>query len=93
MIQKGALKEYTNAKGAGKLFSFTVDDGTCDMKISVFNEEVDKFFNIVEKGKVISITNGSLKPKNAQWNHTNHDYECTLGRMTVLEEVIDDCDE
>lgn len=90
MTQKSALKEYQNAKGAGKLFSFTVEDGTCDLKISAFNDEVDKFMNIIEKGKVITIANGSLKPKNPQYNRTKHDYECTLGRNTAIEEVMDD---
>ena len=75
------------------MFSFTVDDGTCNLKISAFNDEVDKFFNIVEKGKVITISNGQLKPKNVQYNSTNHDYECMLGRMTTIEEVMDDDDE
>ncbi|CAG5089000.1 Oidioi.mRNA.OKI2018_I69.PAR.g12044.t1.cds [Oikopleura dioica] len=90
VTQKSALKEYQNAKGAGKLFSFTVEDGTCDLKISAFNDEVDKFMNIIEKGKVITISNGSLKPKNPQYNRTKHDYECTLGRNTAIEEVMDD---
>ena len=46
------MKEWTNAKGSGKLFSFTVTDDSCDIRITAFNDEVDKFFNLVEANKV-----------------------------------------
>ena len=90
MTQKNGLNEYQNGNEAGKWFSFIVKDGTCDLAICLFNDEVDKFMNIIEKGKVITIANGSLKPKNPQYNRTKHDYECTLGRNTAIEEVMDD---
>ena len=52
MVKRTDVKEWTNSRGTGKLFSFTVTDDSGDIRITAFNEEVDKFFNIVENNKV-----------------------------------------
>ena len=51
MVKRTDVKEWTNSRGTGKLFSFTVTDDSGDIRITAFNEEVDKFFNIVENNK------------------------------------------
>ena len=45
---------------------------------------------MIEKGKVYQISNGSLKPKNAQFNRTEHDYELALSKQTQLHELDED---
>jgi len=90
ITQKGNMREWNNARGSGKLFSFTIADETADLKVTSFKEEAEKFYGMVEKGKVYQITNGTLKGKNAQFNKTDHDYELTLNRNSLLEEVEDD---
>ncbi|XP_076823826.1 replication protein A 70 kDa DNA-binding subunit-like [Clavelina lepadiformis] len=82
--QKGQMKEWKNARGEGKLFSFTVLDDSGDIRITCFKEEADKYFDIIEMGKVYYISNASLKPANQQYNNTSHDYEMTLRRDSVV---------
>nr|XP_002127939.1 replication protein A 70 kDa DNA-binding subunit [Ciona intestinalis] len=90
VTQKGAMREWKNARGEGKLFSFTVLDDSGDIKVTCFKEEADKFFSMVEVGKVFCIANATLKPANPQYNSTTHDYEMTLRRDTVITLSEDD---
>lgn len=89
VTQKGSVKEWKNARGEGKLFSFTVLDESGDIRATCFKEDVDKFFDLIEPGKAYYISNAQLKPANRQFNNTTHDYEMTMRR----ESVIVPCDE
>ena len=42
------MRTWNNAKGSGKLFSFTVIDESCDLKVTAFKEDAEKYviFNI-----------------------------------------------
>ncbi|XP_039272067.2 replication protein A 70 kDa DNA-binding subunit-like [Styela clava] len=84
VTQKGSVREWKNAKGEGKLFSFTVLDESGDIRVTCFKEEVDKFYDMLETGKAYYISNATLKPANKQYNNTTHDYEMTLRRETII---------
>ena len=43
VTQKGEMRTWNNAKGSGKLFSFTVvDKSECDLKVTAFKEDAEK---------------------------------------------------
>lgn len=90
ITQKSDMREWNNARGSGKLFSFTIADETSDMKVTAFKDDAEKFIEMITKGKIYQITNGNLKAKNAQFNKTEHDYELTLNRNSVIDEMDDD---
>lgn len=77
------------AKGEGKLFNLTVADASGEIRITGFNETYDQIYDNLTTGRVYTITGGTLKPKNAQYNLTSHGFEITLNRGCVVEE----CDE
>jgi len=85
VINKGDIREWKNARGEGKLFSFTVMDDSCDIRLTCFNEDATKYMDVISMDKVYYISNGSLKPANQQYNNTKHDYEMTVRRDTVIE--------
>jgi len=85
VTQKGEMRTWNNAKGSGKLFSFTVIDESCDLKVTAFKEDAEKFEPIIKVGECFTISNGVLKNKNAQYNNTGSDYELTLGRSSIIE--------
>jgi replication factor A1 len=89
VVNKGTMREWKNARGEGKLFSFTVMDDSCDIRLTCFNEEATKFNDMLILDKVYYISNGSLKPANPQYNNTKHDYEMTVRRDTVIEQCDD----
>jgi len=90
VTQKGDMRSWNNAKGTGKLFSFTVIDESCDLKCTAFKEEAEKFFEQIEVEQCYTISNGVLKNKNPQYNNTGSDYELTLGRSTIIEKCDSD---
>lgn len=73
-------------------FSFTVIDESCDLKVTAFKEDAEKFEPIIKVGECFTISNGVLKNKNAQYNNTGSDYELTLGRSSIIEPCDGDDD-
>jgi replication factor A1 len=52
VVQKSDIKTWSNARGEGKLFSVTFMDETGEIKATGFNEECDRFHNLLEENKV-----------------------------------------
>ncbi len=63
---KGTVRRYSNARGEGKVFSFDlVDAAGGEIKVTAFTDACEKFFDVIQKGKVYMISKASLKPKKA----------------------------
>nr|XP_046266711.1 replication protein A 70 kDa DNA-binding subunit-like isoform X2 [Scatophagus argus] len=78
VTNKSNIRNWSNSRGEGKLFSFEITDESGEIKITAFNKEVDKFFSLVEQGKVYYISKATLKAANKQYNTLKNDYEMTL---------------
>ncbi|XP_068572152.1 replication protein A 70 kDa DNA-binding subunit-like [Cebidichthys violaceus] len=78
VTNKSSIRTWSNSRGEGKLFSFEIVDESGEIKITAFNNEVDKFFSLVEQGKVYCITKATLKVANKQYTTLKNDYEMTL---------------
>ncbi|XP_030601923.1 replication protein A 70 kDa DNA-binding subunit-like isoform X2 [Archocentrus centrarchus] len=78
VANKSSIRTWSNSKGEGKLFSFEIVDESGEIKITAFNKEVDKFFSLVEQGKVYYISKATLKVANKQYSTLKNDYEMTL---------------
>ncbi|XP_068187891.1 replication protein A 70 kDa DNA-binding subunit-like [Antennarius striatus] len=75
---KSNIRTWSNSRGEGRVFSFEVVDESGEIRIAAFNNEVDKFFPLVEQGKVYYISKGNLKVANKQYCTLKNDYEMTL---------------
>ena len=53
MTTKSGIRTYTNAKGEGKLFNVQFIDQTGEIKASGFNEQCDKFYELLRVDSVI----------------------------------------
>ncbi|XP_044078682.1 replication protein A 70 kDa DNA-binding subunit-like isoform X2 [Siniperca chuatsi] len=78
VTNKSSIRTWSNSKGEGRLFSFEIVDESGEIKITAFNNEVDKFFSLVEQGKVYYISKATLKVANKQYTTLKNDYEMTL---------------
>ncbi|XP_022052739.2 replication protein A 70 kDa DNA-binding subunit-like isoform X1 [Acanthochromis polyacanthus] len=78
VTNKSNIRTWSNSRGEGKLFSFEIVDESGEIKITAFNNEVDKFFSLVEQGKVYYISKATLKAANKQYTTLKHEYEMTL---------------
>ncbi|XP_031735623.1 replication protein A 70 kDa DNA-binding subunit-like [Anarrhichthys ocellatus] len=81
---KSSIRTWSNSRGEGKLFSFEIVDESGEIKITAFNNEVDKFFSLVEQGKVYFITKATLKVANKQYTTLKNDYEMTLHAQSSI---------
>ena len=86
VIKKTPIHTYSNSKNSGKLFTFEIcDDDGNEMRITAFNEECDRFFSLIEEGKVYLFAKGEVKPANRQYNKLNSDYEIILNKNSIIE--------
>ncbi|GAX74874.1 hypothetical protein CEUSTIGMA_g2320.t1 [Chlamydomonas eustigma] len=61
---KAEMKRWSNQKSEGKLFSFDLLDAQGgEIRVTAFNDQVDKFYDLVEVGKVYLVSKASLKHK------------------------------
>lgn len=83
---KGDLRRYNNAKGDGKVFSFDLlDSDGGEIRVTCFNAVVDRFYDIIEVGKVYMISKGSLKPAKKNFNHLNNEWEIFLESSSTID--------
>ncbi|XP_041864568.1 replication protein A 70 kDa DNA-binding subunit-like isoform X2 [Melanotaenia boesemani] len=90
VTNKSNVRNWSNSRGEGKLFSFEIVDESGEIKITAFNNEVDKFFSLVEQGKVYYISKATLKVANKQYTTLKNDYEMTLNAHSSIV-PCDDC--
>ncbi|KAF8100766.1 hypothetical protein N665_0218s0104 [Sinapis alba] len=81
---KEDIRHYNNAKGDGKVFSFDllVSDGV-EIRVTCINAVVDRFYDVIEVGKVYFISNGSFKPAQKNFNHLKNEWEIFLESVST----------
>nr|XP_061787284.1 replication protein A 70 kDa DNA-binding subunit-like isoform X2 [Nerophis lumbriciformis] len=84
VTSKSNIRHWSNSRGEGSVFSFEIVDESGEIKITAFNNEVDKFFPLVEPNQVYLISKGSLKVANKQYNTLNNNYEMTLNANSLI---------
>lgn len=85
ITNKSSIRTWSNSRGDGKLFSMEMVDESGEIRLTGFNQEVDKFFSLVEVGKVYYISKCSLKIANKQYTSVKNDYEMTLnGESSII---------
>ncbi|XP_014501619.1 replication protein A 70 kDa DNA-binding subunit A [Vigna radiata var. radiata] len=90
---KGDLRRYNNARGDGKVFSFDLlDSDGGEIRVTCFNAVVDRFYNVIEVGKVYMISKGSLKPAQKNFNHLKNEWEILLESTSTVELCPDEDD-
>lgn len=84
VTQKGQIRTWSNSRGEGKLFSIELVDESGEIRATAFNDQVDKFFPLIELNKVYYFTKGHLKTANKQYTAVKNDYEITFSNETSV---------
>ncbi|XP_048837289.1 replication protein A 70 kDa DNA-binding subunit [Brienomyrus brachyistius] len=85
VTNKSGIRTWSNSRGDGRLFSMEIVDESGEIRVTGFNQEVDKFYSLIESGKVYYISKGTLKIANKQYTCLKNDYEMTLnGESTII---------
>ncbi|XP_068173511.1 replication protein A 70 kDa DNA-binding subunit [Antennarius striatus] len=89
---KSNIRTWSNSRGNGKLFSMEIVDESGEIRVTGFNQEVDKFYSLIEVGKVYYISKCSMKMANKQFTSVKNDYEMTFNGESSVIPCEDSCD-
>jgi replication factor A1 len=89
---KSDLKRWSNAKGEGTLFSIDLlDNQQGEIRATFFKDSCDKFFPVLEEGKVYTFSGGVLKMvQNKQFSNIKNQYELTFNANSDIQPANDD---
>ncbi|XP_053424630.1 replication protein A 70 kDa DNA-binding subunit isoform X1 [Nycticebus coucang] len=90
VTNKSQIRTWSNSRGEGKLFSLELVDESGEIRATAFNDQVDKFFPLIEVNKVYYFTKGTLKIANKQFSAVKNDYEMTFNNDTSVMPCEDD---
>ena len=85
LTSKSDVRTWSNAKGEGSLFSVELlDSSGMDIRATFFKEGVDKFYSVMQVGKVYTLTGGRLKVANMQYNTCKSNFEITFDQNSEI---------
>ena len=65
-------------------------DESGEIRATAFKAECDKYYEMIQIGKVYYITQGTLKAANKQYSNLNNDYELTFKDSTEVVPCTDE---
>jgi replication factor A1 len=92
ITSKGEIRRWSNARGEGTLFSIDLlDAGGDEIRGTFFKDACDKFYPILEEGKVYLFSDGIVKAvQNRQYSHLISDFEITFNKQSEIIAAADD---
>lgn len=91
VTNRAAVRVFKKGSGDGKVFHVELLDAMGgEIRASFFNQAVDKYEAMLEKGKCFTFSRGSIKVANKQYNSLSHKYELTFDKDAVVELAQDD---
>ncbi|CAL4201716.1 unnamed protein product, partial [Meganyctiphanes norvegica] len=70
--------------GSGRLFNVEFADESGEIRATGFNQELDKFYDILGVNKKYYVSGGTIKPANKQFNKLDHDFELNFNWKTEI---------
>jgi len=93
ITNKSALRTFTRGNGDGKVFHVhLLDAHGGEIRASFFNEAVDLFYEKLQLGKCYTMSRGSARIANQQYNSCGHRYELTFEKNAQIEQADDDAE-
>jgi replication factor A1 len=65
-------------------------DDSGEIRATAFNDQCDKYYNMIEVHQVYYVTRGQLKTANKKFTSIDNEYEMSLSNDTVIEPCNDD---
>lgn len=87
---KSDIRTFMNSRGEGKVISFEVTDESGSIRVTGFTQHAQQIDETVHLNKIYKISRGSLKQANEKYNRSTSNFEMTLDRNSVFEELDDD---
>ncbi|KAH9425869.1 60S acidic ribosomal protein P1 [Dermatophagoides pteronyssinus] len=88
-VHKSPLRTYSNQRGQGRVFNFDVCDDTGEIRVTCFNDECDRFYDLIQKDRCYFIGRGMIKSANKKFSSVNNDYEISLTSNSFVKPCVD----
>ena len=86
VTQKSEVRQWSNNRGDGKLFSCTFMDETGEIRATGFNAAVDELYDKLQEGKVYYVSKARVNVAKKKFNASS-EYEISLERNSEIREV------
>ncbi|XP_010439755.1 PREDICTED: replication protein A 70 kDa DNA-binding subunit E-like [Camelina sativa] len=91
VTNKAELRQYSNPRGQGKVFSFDLLDADGgEIRVTCFNAVADQFYDQIVVGNLYLVSRGSLRPAQKNFNHLPNDYEITLDNASTIQQCYEE---
>eukprot|EP00931_Biecheleriopsis_adriatica_P067436 TRINITY_DN41578_c0_g1_i1.p1 TRINITY_DN41578_c0_g1~~TRINITY_DN41578_c0_g1_i1.p1 ORF type:complete len:457 (+),score=119.95 TRINITY_DN41578_c0_g1_i1:69-1439(+) len=91
VTSKGPLRTFKKGTNDGKVYHVDLLDAEGgEIRASFFNDAATEWYDKMEVGKCFTMSKGTVKIANRQYNTCKHRYELTFDKMAQVEEVKDD---
>jgi replication factor A1 len=89
ITNKSDIRRWSNAKGEGQLFNIELLDATGgEIRGTFFKENCEKWYPILEQGKVYTFSGGQLKVADRKYNNLKSDYEISFNTHTEINPTV-----
>jgi replication factor A1 len=83
-------KNWTNAKGSGTLMNIDLMDSSgTQIQATAFNQQAEKFMDVILEGNVYEISGGNVKLANKKFTTIPHSFSITFEDSTMVRQVHD----
>lgn len=89
VTNKSNIKIWENNSGKGKLFNMDLLDVSGEIRATIFQDLVDKYYNTIQVGKVYLFINGKLKEADKRYSTLQNYYEIISTNETIIGESIE----
>lgn len=89
VTSKTQMKQWSNSRGSGCLFSMDLMDDSGEIRCTAFREMAEKYHSFVQVDKMYYISKCQIKVANKQFSAINNDYEMTIGNESIIQECHD----
>ena len=62
VVKKSTVKNWSNSRGEGSVFDFVLKDKSGEIKVTAFNEDQRRYFDMITEGKVYYLSNARIQP-------------------------------
>lgn len=91
VIKKYPMKYWKNERGEGNLFSVDLmDREDTQIQATMYKESADKWFEILQEGKIYTMSGGIVKMANKRYTTIPHDHQLTFNADSDIQEVHED---
>ena len=91
VTNRTSMKTWSNARGEGKLFSVELLDAKGgEIRATMFNDMVDKYFEMMTPGSTFYLSGGKIKMANRKFSSLNNNYEITIDQYSEIRPAPED---